>query len=250
MNQESQQFQKRILHLEETSWKESRFVFTDFLNEAEYSDVLSLGMPSCGMRSYGGFEGAARVMVRFGDPEIFGYEESFPIAALCITPLSEKFADALTHRDYLGAILNLGIERRVIGDILIDGVTGYVLCKSNLADYLSEHLVRIKHTSVRTTIVSSLPDKLGPVLSMQEIQTSSIRIDCVIAQVCRLSRSKSQELLHSGQVFINGRAVQNAASLLRENDEISVRHYGKFRYIGPVRETRKGNLLIQIGRYV
>ena len=146
--------------------------------------------------------------------------------------------------------MDSGIERRVIGDILIDGVTGYVLCRSNLADYLSEHLVRIKHTSVRTAIVTSLPDKLGPVLNMQEIQTSSIRIDCVIAQVCRLSRSKSQELLHSGQVFIHGRTVQNAASLLRENDEISVRHYGKFRYIGPVRETRKGNLLIQIGRYV
>ncbi len=51
MNQDQQIFVKRIRQLEEASWQESRFVFTDFLNEAEYSDVLSLGVPACGMQA-------------------------------------------------------------------------------------------------------------------------------------------------------------------------------------------------------
>ncbi len=250
MENEQKQFQKRILELEEISWQESRYLFTGFLNEAEYADVLSLGTPACGMQAYGGFEGASRVMVRFGDPQSLGYEESFPITILRISPLMEKFADALTHRDFLGAILNLGIERRVIGDILIDGATGYVMCDSQMAEFIARNLTRVKHTSVRTEEAVSLPEQLMPRLSALEVQVSSNRIDSVIAQVYRLSRSAAQELLHTGQVFINGRLVENTSRDLREGDEISVRHHGKFRYLGPVRETRKGKLCIRVERYV
>jgi len=120
MTTQQAQFIRRIQELEETSYRNSQFLFTDFLNEAEYADVLSLGEPACRMSADGGHEGAERVIVRFGDPESFGYEESFPITILKIEPLLEKYADALTHRDFLGALVNLGIERRVLGDILID----------------------------------------------------------------------------------------------------------------------------------
>ena len=250
MNQEQQVFLKRIRQLEEASWQESRYVFTDFLNEAEYSDVLSLGLPACGMQAYGGFEGASRVMIRFGNPEILGYEEPFPLTILRIRPLMEKFADMLTHRDFLGAILNLGIDRRVIGDILIDQATGYVMCTSVMADYLSQNLTRVKHTSVHTEPAGSLPAGLEPKLVTRQIQAGSNRLDAVVAQVHRLSRSKAQELIRNGQVFINGRTAQSTSVQLRGNEEVSVRHQGKFRYIGPVRQTRKGKLCIQIGQYL
>ena len=138
MTTQQTQFIRRIQELEETSYRNNQFLFTDFLNEAEYADVLSLGEPACGMAADGGHEGAERVIVRFGDPESFGYEESFPITILKIEPLLEKYADALTHRDFLGALVNLGIERRVLGDILIDGVTAYLLCRDQMADYICE----------------------------------------------------------------------------------------------------------------
>ena len=225
MTQEQLQFQKRMRQLEDSSWQESRFVFTDFLNEAEYSDVLIMGVPAGGMAAYGGYENASRVMVRFGAPEILGYEEPFPITILRISPLMEKFADTLTHRDYLGAILNLGIERRIIGDILIDGATAYVMCESRMAEYLTENLSRIKHTSVRAVTVDTIPDGVRP-------------------------KAVAQELLQGGQVFINGRVLQSSSTQLRENDVVSVRHHGKFRYVGVTGETRKGNLRIRIERYV
>ena len=250
MSQEQQLFMKRIRQLEEASWQESRYVFTDFLNEAEYSDVLSLGEPACGMQAYGGFPGAERVMVRFGDPAVLGYEEPFPVTILRIRPLMEKFADTLTHRDFLGAILNLGIDRRVIGDILIDQTTGYAMCSSVMADYLSENLIRVKHTSVRSQPVSALPEGLEPKLATLQIQAGSNRLDAVIAQVYRLSRSLAQELIRNGQVFINGRAALSTSVPLHEDEEVSVRHHGKFRYIGPVGQTRKGNLRIQIAQFV
>ncbi len=250
MDREQQQFQKRIRELEETSWNESRFLFTGFLNEAEYADVLALGTPADSMAAYGGYEGAGRVMVRFGDPESFGYEEPFPITVLKVAPLMEKYADPLTHRDFLGAILNLGIERRVIGDILIDGATAYVMCEERMADYLIQNLTRVRHTSVNTAAVDSLPAAVSPKLVSKDIQISSNRIDAVIAQVYHLSRSAAQDLLHSGQVFLNGRSVENTSCELREEDQVSVRHMGKFRYTGSLRTTRKGKLCVRIELYV
>ncbi len=250
MDHEQQQFVKRIKELEETSWRESRFLFTGFLNEAEYADVLSLGDPSCKMTAFGGFEGAVRVMVRFGDPEAFGYEEPFPITILQVAPLMEKYADALTHRDFLGAILNLGIERRVVGDILIDGTKAYVMCDERMADFIVENLTRVKHTSVSVHAVDDLPESLAPKLSPLEVQISSDRIDAVIAQVHHLSRSQAQDLLRTGQVFVNGRAVSSPSYELHEEDQVSVRHLGKFIYKGPVRTTRKGKLCIRIEKYV
>lgn len=73
--------------------------------------------------AYGGFDGAERVMVAFGPaPEPADY----PITCLHIAPKQEKFAEELTHRDYLGTLMGLGLERRVLGDILPCGKGAYL----------------------------------------------------------------------------------------------------------------------------
>ena len=247
---QQQQFQKRIRELEDISFRNSQFIFTGFLNEAEYADVLSLGEPACGMRAWGGHEASDRVMVRFGDPETFGYEEPFPIRILKISPLMEKFADTLTHRDFLGALLHLGIERRVIGDILLDGVTAYVFCDEKMSAFLTENLTRVKHTDVRCTETEQIPDSLQPSLKSVEIQVSSGRLDAVISHVFSLSRSEAQNLFRRQEVFVNGRVVENLSHIPQEGDLISVRHFGKFRFAGQTRTTRKGKLCLRIERYV
>ena len=124
------------------------------------------------------------------------------------------------------------------------------MCESRMAEYLSESLTRVKHTSVKAVTVNSIPDDVRPKVICQDVLAGSSRIDAVAAQVHHFSRSQAQELLHSGQVFINGRVVQSASAKLHENDIVSVRHYGKFRYAGVSGETRKGNLRIRIERYV
>ena len=96
----------------------------------------------------GGYQDAERVMLRFGGEELMGYEEEFPISCLKVSPVSAKFADVLTHRDYLGALMNLGIERDRLGDILIAGNEAFIFCTSSMADFITENLVKVKHTSV------------------------------------------------------------------------------------------------------
>ena len=250
MAQEQAQFIRRIQELEEVSYRSSRFLFTDFLNEAEYADVLSLGQPACRMTADGGYEDAERVIVRFGDPEAFGYEEPFPIRILKIEPLQEKYADALTHRDFLGALLNLGIERRVLGDILIDGVTACVFCRDQMADYICENLTKVKHTNVRCSVTETLPDTMKTEPVMRTIQVSSVRLDAVIAHVYNLPRSEAQEMFRMQRVFVNGRLMENLTYEPKEGDLISVRKAGRFRYAGEERMTRKGKHSIRVEQYI
>ena len=250
MTTQQAQFIRRIQELEETSYRNNQFLFTDFLNEAEYADVLSLGEPACGMAADGGHEGAERVIVRFGDPESFGYEEPFPIRILRIEPLLEKYADALTHRDFLGALVNLGIDRRVLGDILIDGVTAYLLCRDHIADYICENLTKVKHTNVRCLEVESIPDTLRPKPVSRQIQVSSVRLDAVVAHVYNLSRSQAQEVFRSQRVFVNGRLMEDLTYEPKDGDMISVRHCGRFRYTGLERMTRKGKHSVLVEQYI
>ena len=92
---------------------------------------------------FGGTEASERAVVRFGDPEAFGYEEDFPIDILAIVPLADKFADDLTHRDFLGALMSLGIERSLLGDIIVTGKKAYLFC-------LNAWILRIPRPSVST----------------------------------------------------------------------------------------------------
>ena len=87
--------------------------------------------------AYGGTNDCERVMLRFGDGELCGYDEEFPIVCIEISPVSEKFGEALTHRDYLGALMNLGIERSTFGDIVIKDKRAFLFCSEKMAPYYS-----------------------------------------------------------------------------------------------------------------
>jgi len=248
---EQEYFRKRLEELAAQSYSTNRFIFTDFLSEAEQSDALMLTeeLRAAGLTFYGGYDEATRRMLRFGDPDALGYEEPFPIRIVQIEPLQRKFADTFTHRDYLGAILNLGIDRKVTGDILTDGTTGYLFCEETIAPFILENLQKVKHTNVRCALADEVPDNLKPVLVPTEIQISSERADAVIAHICNLSRSEAQDLFRQQHVFINGRAAAHPDDTPKPGDTISVRGHGRWRYDGPVRNTRKGKICVQVSKY-
>ena len=105
-----------------------------------------------------------RVMVRFGNPEELGYDQEFSIACLKITPLADRFGETLSHRDYLGALMSLGIERELLGDILIREKTAWLFCAGHIAPFLKELLSRIRHTDIFVSIVKEIPEDLQPEL--------------------------------------------------------------------------------------
>ena len=124
MDKEEAIFQNRIMELAERSYKQSCYTFTEFLTLPQIDLCLSMvnRLNYAGMTFFGGATDCDRKVLRFGKTEDLGYEEPFPIVCLKIEPLAEKFAKELTHRDYLGALMNLGIQRENLGDIFVQPV--------------------------------------------------------------------------------------------------------------------------------
>lgn len=252
MNDESAFLQKRLRELADKSWSESRFLFSDFLNESELSGFhdMEKTLAPCGTSVFGGYEGAERCMIRFGSEEAFGYGQDFPIRLLSVRPLTEKFSDALTHRDYLGALMNLGIERSVIGDLLLDGNECYLFCEEQLSPFLCENLAKVRHTLVRCAPAGAIPEDLRPKTVLLEGQASSERLDAVVSRICSLSRNESLDLCRQKKVFIDGQICEDNSRLLQEGCSISVRGYGKFRYLGVKGNSRKGKLCFSYEKFV
>ena len=242
---------RRLLDLAAQADRTGSYTFSPFLNEAELSDFYTLipQLPPCGYTVFGGHEDAERAMVRFGSSEQLGYEEPFPIVCIEIAPLQQKFAEALTHRDLLGAVMHLGIERTETGDILIRDSTGYLFCTPKIGEYICRELSRVRHTSVRCTEVTEIPSGITGKTEAVQLQVSSLRIDGIIAKLWRISRSDCLTLFRSDRVFLNGRCTEHSSVLLREGDRVSVRGYGKFRFAGVEGQTRKGNLIVTAERF-
>jgi|GEM_PF-19894 len=288
---------KRILDLYQASDRNNTFYFTDFLPPADAAEAEAViraetGIPMDVIRhmvtAWGGAEGAERVMLRFGNADLFDYEVDFPIVTIKAEPLNAKFADELTHRDFLGALMNLGIERDVIGDIIVRGGTkgpkrtastnpttkepegtvsvesaakepkrtvpvgprAYILAKDAIAPYIAENLTRVKHTSVMCTILTEAPVDIAPQFESLRLNVASERIDSLVARICNISRAKAQQMFSQHLISLDGRILENESALLKEGAVISIRGYGKYIFRGTEHETKKGRLMVLVDRYV
>lgn len=252
MGTEEEFLQKRFVDLANQSYRNNIYTFTGFLSVSE-QDLFYRTAPQIGGISYaffGGVEGCERQMLRFGAREQLGYEEDFPICCVEIKPTAPKFADKLSHRDFLGALMNLGIERNTLGDIFITDKIGYVFCHEKVADYMLINVDRIRHTTVKCQLLAEPPETVKPTLKQENLIVSSERLDGIVAKLFHLSRSQSLLLFREKKVFVNGRCMENNSGVCRDGDIVSVRGHGKFVYHGPVHETKKGNLSISLERYV
>lgn len=251
MDKETVLLKKHLQDLANQSYQNNMFTFTGFLSLHEQQLITEIRkeIASIQVTLYGGNDDCERVIARFGNPEELGYEEEFPIVCIKIEPLIEKFADALTHRDFLGAIMNLGIERSTIGDIFVQGKSAFVYAHKKMAEYLIDELDKVRHTSVRCKIVTDVAELPISEPTQKEILVSSVRVDGVIAKVYNISRTGSLELFRTGRVFVNGKLMENNSYMLKDGDSVTARGFGKFTYIKEVHVTKKDKLRILIEKY-
>lgn len=174
------------------------------------------------------------------------------IACVRMDAAHEKFAEPLTHRDYLGALMNLGIERAKTGDILADGTGGhaFVFCLSEIAPFICSELLRVRHTSVRCSLVPLSACDIVPAFENMQVNVASARLDAVIAAVWKLSRSEAASLIAQEAVFADGRNILQPGAQLKEGARVSVRGHGKFIYEGMTNFSRKGRMFVQIRKFV
>ncbi len=250
--QEDHVFKKRIMDLANRCDQSGIYTFSDFMDMGEQALFFEMEreLSFVPYTLFGGGEDCERRMIRFGSAETLGYEEGFPISCLTVKPLMQKFADDLTHRDFLGALMHLGIERDVLGDIIVRDNIGYIFCEDAIAEFIAEHLDKVKHTNVSCTVGKECPAAAKPAFSPEEFVVSAVRCDAVVAKAYRLSRSESARLFAAKRIFVNGRQCESPGSVLKENDVVSVRGFGKFVFDGIRTETKKGRIRVKVRRYV
>ncbi len=253
MNEE-QLLKARFVDLSKKAYKQNIYTYTGFLTPAELAvfDDISSELKYVGYEISGGHELAERQMISFGSEELFGYENVWPIKILCVEPYIEKFADELNHRDFLGAVMNLGIERNVIGDILVkDNKKAYIFCHENIFQYIIDSLTKIKHTNVKIRAIEPEEElaELTPELLDMNIIVASPRFDAIIASLTKKSRSETLKYFSTKKVLLNGRIEERNSITLKPDDIFSIRGYGKYKFISCGNETRKGKIYVNVQKY-
>lgn len=158
----------------------------------------------------------------------------------------------LSHRDYLGSVLGLGLERDAIGDILIpDAHSAILLTDSRVGDFLTTQMEKVATDTVRVSrllrgTVLTGTRRLQPITDT----VASERLDCVVAALCNLSREKAQMAVRSGLVELDYEAVEDCDTTVEAPAVISVRGFGKFAVHSFDGTTRKGRIRLVAGKYM
>ncbi len=248
MTQEEKLLERRFCELAESTYAKGHYQFTDFLGLAEL-DLFYRAAQDFSYLPYtlfGGAEGCERVMVRLGDADTLGYQEPpFPITCLSLRPAAPKFAEPLSHRDCLGALMNVGITRECLGDICATEGGFILFCVERMADYICENVARVRHTPVVLARLDA-PHSVWQHTKAERIQVQSPRADAILSRAYHLSRADSAALFAARRVYRNGRLLSDGSTNLQDGDLLTARGYGRLRYTGAVGQTKKGKLSAMI----
>lgn len=264
-------------------YRESEFApaSTAFLSPGEIRDAYEEALPVIGgglngCFFWGGCRGAERCAAVFlpewyltspppphrlpGDDERAAYFDDvlaeFPelrgeLPVRCLKITGGGFA-SLSHRDYMGAILSLGIDRSVVGDIaVISENEAVVFVHEKIESYIMENLTKIGREGVKCTEITPphcyiLPRRYESVTAV----VSSPRLDGVVKALTPLSREEAAEHVRSGLVELSYRETTDVSAAVKENDILSVRGYGKFRIGKILGETKSGRLKLEVFKYI
>lgn len=250
MTREESMLARRLVDLSKQAYHKGIVTFSAFLNLNE-QNIFHACIPELygGYHIWGGYQHAERQIIAFL-PDALLLRPEYPIVCCKIEPLHHKFAEALSHRDVLGSLMSLGIERATIGDILVKDNLIYMFCTRQISAFIMEELTRIRHTAIRIGIADITEPDFGPALEHMEGTVASNRLDALLAAMCRISRSQAIDLIARGNVFINGKQTVSASASLKPWEIVSVRGVGRFRLEDYVGETRKGRMRISYSKYI
>ncbi len=247
---EQEMCKKRLLDLSKQADIKGIVTFSDFLNLNELNIYHTIkNTLYCKTEVFGGYENSERQMIAF-IPDALMFVWDYPIKCIHIVPKYPKFAEKLTHRDILGALMNLGIERNRLGDILCLENDYYVFCDEVIFPFIINELSQIRHTMVDLSEEEDYR-RLQANIQLEERydMIASNRIDCIIAKAFHLSRSEASEYLSAEKVFINGKCITNCNQFCEDGAIVSVRGKSRFIFESCNSTSKKGKLRVKFSFY-
>ncbi len=216
-----------------------------FLNERECSTAVSyFRNRGVDYTLYGGYKNATRVYICV----TLNAEPEFPITALKITAKGSK---VLTHRDYLGSLMGLGIKRECIGDIVkLTDKEAVVFVRNDIAEHIMRELDKVGRESVTVVVYTGDTDNLSSKTEELSLIVTSMRIDNFVSACINSSRAEADRLISSDMVFVNYLQVSKPAQTVSEDDVITIRGYGKYIVGALTGRTKRDRLVIKVLHYI
>lgn len=242
VNAEENNFCRHIEDLIISSQKHFCVKYSGFLTEREQQLALvTAKLMGVKCSFFGGYADASRKI--FAADEVS--DEEFPLSAVTFF---YRRQDKLTHRNFLGTLMSLGINRNLIGDIKVGQGEAVIFVSSAAAALISGEVNKVGNIGVKPVqgLCADIPEQEFDILPLT---VSSLRTDTVVSAVCGISREKSSSLIKSGAVILSGIQLDNTSEIIEINDVFSIKGYGKYilSEIGNI--TKKGKVHITIKKY-
>ncbi len=194
---------------------------------------------------FGGYDVSERVML--GCFPEWDEERLFPIV-----PLTFKYriTDTLCHRDFLGSLMGLGITRESVGDILVEEGRTVVFVSEDIAGFVLSQIEKVGRVGVEVSKGFTLP--LPPIGKLAEFEgtVASERLDCVVSELCNVSRGTALQKIEDGMVSVNSVVCEKATKSIISGDAVTVRGKGKFIITSLDGKTRKNRIVIKYQKYI
>ncbi len=235
----------RIDDLKQICAKSNLPKFVGFLTADELAISLKQFKLGDKYTFFGGYDGAERVVL--GVLPEWCDEPIFPIKAITFT---YRACDSLSHRDFLGALMALGINRETIGDILVGVGRAVVFVLDDISQFIFNEISKIGNVGVTLTEGFCEPLPQGSKKQTFSVTVASTRIDCVVAALCGISRKDATEKLVDGYVSVNSATVTKVTANIKADDKITVRKRGKFEIVACDEHSRKGRIILKYDKYL
>lgn len=228
-----------------------------------HTHFLSLGERSAAMAHlknrypnylfWGGYPDAERTVL-FLLPDYMekeGFSPSEEDEPLCVVRCRTTSSRPLTHRDYLGSLLGLGLERDVIGDIIVHESGADIIAMKSISDYLLANFTKAATASLKVS-VDTIGNLEPPTFRTELIRESvaSLRLDNMLSAVFNVSRGDASEAISRGMVFVNDTEASKPDMRISEGDKLVLRGKGKAYFREQGGTTRKGRLSVLFEKYI
>lgn len=230
---------------------------TDFLDMYQVSLVEGF-LRKNNIQNYklvGGFEGAERKIALFY-PEKYDdkmiQKNVTSILEIIRIKLPEDLVGKYNHRDYLGGVIKLGIKREKVGDILVDDSGADIIILNEISKFLLQNISSLTRFSMSEITEENIENLRQVEIRKQEVKiiVSSLRLDNIVSELARCSRSKAEQILETERVFINGQNEMKKTKQIKQGDIVTIRGKGRFEIKEFVGNTRSGRYVVLIEKFV
>lgn len=204
---------------------------------------------------YGGFEEAERTIAIFYSSK---FDENIVQKnynnIMCIIEiiLPNELKGRYNHRDYLGGLMKLGIKREKIGDIIVFDEGAHIIILNEISEYTKTSLEELTRFSKSNIQIKNIEQIHIQEINKEDIQiiVSSLRLDNIVSELAKTSRTKAEEIIRAERVLVNFETITKDSKLLKQEDIITIRGKGRFKLLEIIGNTKKGRFIVKVEKYI